>query len=84
MTLGDFRNMSEEKQREFFIKKAVLLGERKTAQYYILLFQLEGFYIEIFSSKKEREVTLIKTFTTTEELEPYLKALDISEITDQI
>ena len=80
MTLSEFRNLNEEKQREFFIKKAVLLGERKTQQYYILLFQLEGFYIEIFSSKKEGEVTLIKTFTTTQELEPYLQAIDISEL----
>lgn len=83
MTLSEFRNLNEEKQREFFIKKAVLLGERKTQQYYILLFQLEGFYIEIFSCQKEHEVTLIKTFTTTKELEPYLNAIDISNLVNQ-
>lgn len=83
MTLSEFKNLNEEKQREFFIKKAVLLGERKTQQYYILLFQLEGFYIEIFSSKKEHEVTLIKSFTTTKELEPYLNAIDISNLVNQ-
>lgn len=80
MTLNEFRDLSEERQRKIFLNKAVLLCERKTMAFYILLFQLEGFYLEFFSSKKKGEVTLIKTYTSTEELEPYLKQIDISEI----
>ena len=43
----------------------------------ILLFQLEAFYIEVYYERRSQKVELLKSFEDTDELEPYLRKIDI-------
>lgn len=64
--------MSQTTQREVVLKKAVLVAERKVPEFLILLYQLDGFYAELYYHPLTNEVAWVKSFTSTKELEPYL------------
>ncbi len=65
-----------------FLKNGVHVASRRGFFCSIALFQLDGYYVEIFYNKKTNEVGRVKTFRGTELLEPYLRQIDISELCD--
>ena len=59
------------------LRKGVFLLDRKTDDFTIFLFQVDGFYIEIFLTSACDEIILIKTFDRIDELDPYLNDISI-------
>lgn len=43
----------------------------------ILLFQLESFYVEVYYERKTQKVELIKSFDDMDQLDPYLRKIDV-------
>lgn len=62
------------------LKDSVHVASRPGFFCMIALFQVDDFYVEVFYNKKTNEVGRIKTFYSTDLLDPYLKYIDISEI----
>jgi len=79
MELKHFQALSQVTQRELMMKKGVLLAERKLTEFTIFLYQLDGFYAELYYHPQTNEVAWVKTFTSTSELEPYLSSIEIPE-----
>ncbi|MEI6949855.1 hypothetical protein V9K67_21895 [Paraflavisolibacter sp. H34] len=81
MTLFEFNALrQEEKIRLLF--GAVRLAHREDDRHLILLFQIDGFYVEVYKDKEQYEFARIRSFTSTDPLDPYLEDINISGITD--
>ena len=62
------------------INNGTFLFDRKAVGIKVLLYQLSGFYVEVFYDTVTAKVCLIKSFTETDDLEAYLYKIDISEV----
>ncbi len=80
MTLYNFRHLSYNDQVDLLHKDGVYIGKRKEERNFIVLYQLHGFYVEIFYRKYRRLITHLHCFTTTEQLTPYLEEVDVEEL----
>ncbi|HEY0039129.1 MAG TPA: hypothetical protein VGB71_00630 [Flavisolibacter sp.] len=67
-------------QERLLINNGTFLFDRKAVGIKVLLYQLSGFYVEVFYDTVTAKVCLIKSFTETEDLEAYLYKIDISEV----
>jgi hypothetical protein len=80
MTLQQFKALSQNMQYRNLLLNGVCLTSRDTADSCILLFQLSDFYIEIYFDRNCDEIIESRSFRDTDELQPYLKQMDISSI----
>lgn len=80
MTLKYFRKLSESKQFRRLLVKGVCIAERSNDEAQLLLFQVDSFYVEIAFDKTTDEVLRSRHFEGTDELLPYLEALDLSDL----
>ena len=76
----DFNRLSLDKKRKILLLQGVCLFTYETMGVVVKLFQVEGFYIEIFADGLNKEILSVKTFEDTNQLEPYLKDIDISAL----
>jgi hypothetical protein len=80
MTLHQFRSLPLQTQERLLINNGTFLFDRKAVGIKVLLYQLSGFYVEVFYDTVTAKVCLIKSFTETDDLEAYLYKIDISEV----
>ena len=80
MTLQQFRSASREVQEKLVKMRGVFLMERKSLGVSVLLFQLHGFYIEVFYNTATSSVSFVKSFEDMDGIEAYLDKIDISEV----
>lgn len=80
MTLHQFRSLPLQTQERLLINNGTFLFDRKAVGIKVLLYQLSGFYVEVFYDTVTAKVCTIKSFTETDDLEPYLYKIDISEV----
>ena len=80
MTLQQYKNLSNENQMYILEHKAVIVSTLRRGNEIYALFQLYGFYIEVFSYGALGPMTSINSFEETELLEPYLKSINISSV----
>ena len=78
MTLYDFYTLGAEEQRKTVQGKGVYLMNRVEEGVEILLFALDGFYIEVCYDAITKTVEPVRVFYTTELLDPYLKQINLS------
>jgi len=80
MTLKQFRSLQLNMQEKMLINNGIFLFDRKAVGIKVLLYQLSGFYVEVFYDTATSQVCLVKSFTDTEGLEAYLYKIDISDV----
>jgi hypothetical protein len=80
MNLQQFRAVSAEAQEKLVKGRGVFLMERKSLGVSVLLFQLDGFYVEVFYNTASDSISFIKSFEDMDGIEAYLTRIDISEI----
>jgi hypothetical protein len=78
MNFYDFLQLDETEQVEVLWYNGEQIGRRREGEYLILLYQVEGFYVEVFYHSKLREIKRYLSFDCTERLEPYIENIDIS------
>ena len=83
MELSVFRKMSPQDQQELVSREGVMLWERQSRNFNIYLFQLGGFYVELFFFKESGEFATIKPFDNMDELSPYLREIDVGQLLGQ-
>ena len=77
MTLYEFNALSEDEKAAVLWSKGDFVIERKDNNFSILLYQVQSFYVEVFYSGKENKISKLRSFSSTEQLEPYLNNIDI-------
>lgn len=80
MTLQHFKALAPRKQNRKLIAEGACIAERKIEELQALLFQVDNFYVEVYFLSDEDEVLYTRCFENTEELEPYLQAIDLSRV----
>lgn len=80
MTLYQYNLLQDYLQLELLWAYGVLIGERNDRSYKIILYQLDGFYVEVFYTIKYDVLKRYRSFNSTDQLEPYFKKLHIELI----
>ena len=81
MNLQQFRSASREVQEKLEKCKGVFLMERKSLGISVLLYQIDGFYVEIFYNAATGIISFVKSFEDMDGIEAYLDSIDISDVT---
>jgi hypothetical protein len=72
--------LEEREQANVVWSKGVHLGERYNPEHKILLYQIEGFYVEVFYNPVSNAIKRLRSFSNTGQLRPYLEKIDLSGI----
>lgn len=80
MKHSKFVDLPADKQFRAWKKLGVRISVRKTPVFYYVLYQVAGFYIEAKFLRGSDDLLTFRSFTSTTQLGPYLKQIDISGI----
>ena len=80
MTLYQFSVLTENEKTAIVWNEGHFVGDRIENNFSIMLYQVRSFYVEVFYSGKENKISRLRSFSSTEQLEPYLRKIDISEL----
>lgn len=80
MTLYQFNVLEEKEKYEMLWDEGVVIANRQTDENKFLLYQLDGFYAELTYNPEMNKIINLRTFTNTNQLEPYLNNMKIPEM----
>lgn len=80
MHFFDFVLLHEEDQLEILWYNGEQIGRRKEKEFLILLYQVEGFYVEVYYNTKYKEIEKYLGFECTDKLEPYISHIDLAPV----
>lgn len=80
MTLDEFSRLDDAGQAEELIDRGVFLTERMYKNFSIFLYQLDGFYVEIYHNLRFNVMQGMRSFSEQDDLEPFLESIDISSL----
>lgn len=80
MKLLDFNQLSASEKARLLYQKGVYIGKRKQSNTTIVLYQLHGFYAEVFYRVYRLDIDHISCFSGTARLDPYLAAIDVEHL----
>lgn len=77
MTLNDFTLLHDREKINLLYEHGVYIGKRKTGGASVVLYQLDGFYAEVFYRTYRRHIEQISCFAETAKLDPYLTNINV-------
>lgn len=77
MTLEKFTSLKEIEKTLIVQQEGVQISDRYEPEFFIALYQLEGFYVELFYHHKTKNVIYARSFTSTNGLKPYLDSINL-------
>jgi hypothetical protein len=80
MTLSEFQVLSLQEKANLLHGHGVYIGKRRIIGQIILLYQLEGFYVEVYYTKYRRFITRISCSASTQVLDPYLDQIPVEHL----
>jgi hypothetical protein len=80
MTLQEFSALPDEEKAALLYEQGVYIGKRKLAATIVILYQLEGFYAEVYYRQYRRIIECISCFAGTARLDPYLPQIDVEHL----
>ena len=78
MTLYQFKLLSIDEQAQTTWDNGVLLGFREESPEHMILYRIDGFYVEIQYHSERNEISRIKSFISDKPLKPYLDKIDLT------
>jgi hypothetical protein len=80
VTIFQFNQLSEDGQADILYRMGVFISMRSTEEHKVLLYQVEGFYVEIYYHPRSNTITEFRSFASTEQLEEYLEKISIADL----
>ncbi|MDB5206627.1 MAG: hypothetical protein JWR72_1702 [Flavisolibacter sp.] len=80
MTLYNFTLLQDREKIDLLYEQGVYVGKRKIGNASVILYQLEGFYAEVFYYTYRRHIKLISCFAGTARLDPYLAEINVGHL----
>lgn len=77
MTLCEFSILPDREKAALLYRQGVYVGKRRLRHTVVLLYQLEGFYAEVYYRQYRRLIERIAVFADTARLDPYLTEIDV-------
>jgi len=78
MNTSTFNKLDIEKQIDLTMSEAVFLTQAKKYNLHLYLFQMDQFYIEMYSKEQSGQIISIRAFDEMEHLDIYLQEIDIT------
>jgi hypothetical protein len=78
MTMYQFNCLNEVRRIELLRSAGVSIGSRQEGSHKILLYQIDAFYVEVFYQYFQEKMVKIKSFSNTDQLDPYLNSINIA------
>lgn len=82
LSLSEFIDLPQPLQFEMLHKHGVYVGKRKINRQTIVLFQLHGFYVEVYYKQYRKTIDRLVTSADTDILQPYLEQIHIRDFGD--
>ena len=79
MSEDQFNKLSEDSQSNIISERGALISLRRTDEHRVLLYQIDSFYVEVYYHPT-KNVIKIKSFSGTEQLQPYLNQISLEGI----
>jgi hypothetical protein len=76
MELNEFERLSANEKIDLLHKEGVYVGKSKIGETVAVLYQFEGFYVEIFYRKYRVQIERINCFTSASGIDAYLNGPD--------
>ena len=83
LSLTEFMELPQELQFEVLHKHGVYVGKRKIDKQSVVLFQLHGFYVEVYYKQYRKIIDHVITSNSTDILQPYLDQINIRDLNDE-
>lgn len=80
MKMFDFMQLAQSEQTDLLYRTGVFLGKIKSGKQIKILYQVDAFYVEITYKKYRLIISAIRSFCSTDELDPYLRQINIEEL----
>jgi hypothetical protein len=80
MRMYDFSQLPQKEKVALLYEQGVYIGKRKHGTTIAVLYQLEGFYAEVFYRTYRRDINRISCFSGTLRLDPYLAGMDVEHL----
>jgi hypothetical protein len=72
LSLIQFQELPEQVQIELLVSWGVYVGKRRDDDQVIILFQLHGFYVEIYYKEYRKVIDYVLSSESMEMLQPYM------------
>ena len=79
VTLYEFNMMNRDRQAAT-VWGGVHIGDRHDDHHDILLYQVDGFYVEVYYDRTENIIVTFRSFSNITQLEPYLEKIAIGDL----
>lgn len=80
MTLYYFKSLNRKQKKIVVLRTGIFLSEKKYGFFRTMLYQVDGFYVEIFFTRLSKDAAWFRSFDSTKNLQPYLSQIDISAL----
>lgn len=80
MKMFEFMQLAQTEQTDLLYRAGVFLGKVKSGRQIKVLYQIESFYVEISYKKYRLVISNIRSFCSTDELDPYISQINIEEL----
>lgn len=78
--LDEYRELTQGQQLNLLHRDGVYVGKRKLANQAVVLFQLYGFYVEVFYKQYRRQIDHTTATTDVNIVQPYIDQINIKDI----
>lgn len=80
MRMQEFTSLPQKSKVALLYDEGVYIGKRKQGTTIVVLYQLEGFYAEVYYRSYRRVIDHISCFSGTKRLDPYLSGMDVEHL----
>lgn len=84
MKFCDFKLFDFSLQALIIYREGVYLGSRGVDDFFVALYQVHNFYVELYYRFHNREIVKCISFHSEVLLEPYLKQIQLNELFSQL
>ena len=80
MNLHEFKQLNQNEQTQLVLEHGAFVATRMTPKHQIHLCMVEDFYVEMILNPRDNHIEIVRSFRSTQRLQPYLNQIDISGI----
>ncbi|WP_114783222.1 hypothetical protein [Botryobacter ruber] len=80
MDLFGINGYSLEKRAKLVLEQGAFVSSRSTGKYSLCLYHMGSFFAEVWYLEPGNKIVLVRGFNDEASLEPYLRAIDVSEL----
>ncbi len=80
MTLCEFSILPDTEKAALLYEQGVYIGKHRLRGTVVLLYQLEGFYVEIYYRQYRRSIEHMAVFADAAKIDPYLTEINVEHL----